>query len=118
MRHERFVQELAKGTPQGEAYLAAGFNGLNPESRKANASRLAARPEVRARLHELLLAAARSAEVSAVDVTRMLWAHVDLALERNQLMAAIRATELLGRQIGMFRGIHEVRVNPLSEFHH
>lgn len=66
-RHELFCQELAKGTRQDAAYLAAGYNGD-----KTSASRLAAQPEIRARVQELLAAIAERAEISREMVVREL----------------------------------------------
>src|SRR5437762_2549775 len=114
-RHERFVQALAEGVPQGKAYLDAGFQASNPESLKANASRLRARPEVRERLHDILLGGARLAEITSADVMRMLLQDHDMATEKKHFGAAIRALELIGRQIGMFVDRREVRVSPLDD---
>jgi hypothetical protein len=47
-RHERFAQELVKGTSQGKAYALAGFKPSDQ-----HASRLASSGKVRARVAEL-----------------------------------------------------------------
>lgn len=58
-RHERFAQELAKGKSGAEAYALAGF-----EPNRHNASRLKANETVRARVDELLQAAALRVEIT------------------------------------------------------
>ena len=63
-RHERFAQELAKGSTAVGAYELAGYR---PD--RSTASKLAARPEVRARLAELQEAAA---EGTVMDLQKML----------------------------------------------
>lgn len=63
-RWERFCQEMAKGTAQHKAYLAAGYKGGPPK-----ASRLAEYPEVKARIAELLNGAAGLVQI---DVARVL----------------------------------------------
>lgn len=52
-RRELFAQELAKGTPQAEAYEKAGY-----KRDKSNACTWAAKPEIVARVAELLKEAA------------------------------------------------------------
>lgn len=49
-KHEKFVQALARGATQSEAYAAAGYS---PQGAEQSASRLAQRPEIQARLAEL-----------------------------------------------------------------
>ncbi|MBM4093353.1 MAG: hypothetical protein FJ276_28675 [Planctomycetes bacterium] len=61
VRHEKFVQFLNEGRRLGAAYLLAGFRSASPGAARANACRLAARPEVAARrLHLRLKAASES----------------------------------------------------------
>lgn len=49
-KHEKFVQAIARGTTQSEAYVAAGYS---KEGAEQSASRLAQRPDIQARLAEL-----------------------------------------------------------------
>lgn len=65
--HERFAQELAKGTKQHEAYLKAGYRG-----NEAAACKAASRPDVRARVAEILGRAADRAEITVERVLREL----------------------------------------------
>lgn len=66
-RHERFVQELAKGKSQDEAYELAGFK---PD--RGNAARLTANDSIRTRLAELQERAAIKTEMTVASVTERL----------------------------------------------
>jgi phage terminase small subunit len=66
-KHERFAQELAKGTKQFEAYAKVGYAGD-----ATHASRLGARPDVQARVEEILGRAAAKVEVTVEKVLREL----------------------------------------------
>jgi phage terminase small subunit len=59
LRHERFAQELANGKTAAEAYAIAGY-----EAHDGNASRLRGDERVRARVEQLLEAAALRVEIS------------------------------------------------------
>ena len=67
--HERFAQELAKGTTQAEAYALAGYKPSEP-----NASRLRSNDKVRARLAEILDRAATRTEITVASITERLLA--------------------------------------------
>jgi len=60
-RHEKFCQLRAGGISQKEAYAQAGFNASESSVHQA-ASRLASRPEVKARLRALQIQAIAGAE--------------------------------------------------------
>lgn len=68
-RHERFAQEVAKGKTATEAYRIAGYEAAG-EAARVNASRLLTSATVEARVHELLSAGARRAEVTVERVIR------------------------------------------------
>lgn len=68
-RHERFAQELAKGSSQGDAYVEAGYK----PSRSA-AARLAADVNICARVAEIQGRAAVRAEITVADITERLLA--------------------------------------------
>lgn len=63
VRHERFAQELAKGTFATKAHEIAGY-----KSNDGNASALAAKPEIQARIKEIMEKAATRAEISVARV--------------------------------------------------
>lgn len=76
-RHERFAREVAALTPYGTAYREAGFGG-DPRWHPFNASKLANKPAVKARIEELR---AEFEHMSAI--------HVDYV--RHQLLRTIEA---------------------------
>lgn len=52
-KHEKFVQELAKGIPAADAWVNAGYK-TNAKAAAVSASRMLKRPDLTARLQELL----------------------------------------------------------------
>lgn len=66
-QHELFCQEKAKGATSIAAYMAAGYTSKNYASQGMAAKRLLARPEVRARIDELLAGGAEKAEVTIAE---------------------------------------------------
>jgi phage terminase small subunit len=92
----------AQCASQSEAYVVAGFSGSSAASVKANAARLMTRPEINARVQEILDAGARRAEIKAGDIIMMLLEDRNRAHENKQIGPAVRAAELLGRTFGMF----------------
>jgi hypothetical protein len=76
-RHERFAREVAALMPLGTAYREAGFGG-DPQWHPFNASKLANKPAVRARIEEL-----------RVEFERMSAIHVDYV--RHLLLRTIEA---------------------------
>lgn len=142
-RHERFAQELAKGTEAGEAYRQAGFKP-NP----GNARRLKLDEAVKKRVEALLLERAeihergleRAIERVALSkewVITKLVENVDRAMRARCVTddegqpvgeykydgsVANKALELLGKELGMFIDRsenvnlnHEVSDKPLTE---
>lgn len=97
-RHERMAQELAKGTPQFEAYRAAGFRGT-----KQVASEVAARTELQFRVAELLERGARRAEVTIADIARQLDEDREFAKRCEQAGAAVSATMGKAKLFGFLR---------------
>jgi hypothetical protein len=115
-RWERFAQELAKGQPATRAYVLAGYR-----SNSGNASTLKAQQSVSKRVMELLAhreeieakGIARAIEqrgITSGDVMAMLIEDHDSARAKGQFGAAIRAAELLGKELGMFVERRELRI--------
>lgn len=73
-RYERIAQEIAKGAGDFEAYRIAGYKGGRPA-----ASAIANRPEVRARVTELLQRAATRTELTVASITERLVGIADKA---------------------------------------
>jgi hypothetical protein len=114
-RYERFAQLCAQGVLQTDAYVQAGFESEGADAISTNSSRLAGRPEVRARRDELLERAAKRAELRISDVTEMLMQDRALARSLGQPSASIRAAELLGKQLGMFVDRKEIKTGNLDD---
>lgn len=62
-RHERFAQEMAKGMTAAAAYHLAGY-----KSNRSQATRLRDRPEIAARIAEMMALSAARSTVTAVEV--------------------------------------------------
>ena len=108
VRHERLAQEIVKGAKLEDAHKAAGLSG-----NRKSAWQIRQRPDVIRRIEEILhqrdqveaKAVERAISETALTRTgilRMLVADHELARERGQLAAAIRAAELLGKMLGVF----------------
>ena len=107
-RHELFAQALAAGQNASQAYEHAGY-----KPNRGNATALKQNESISMRVSELLdeqqrvivqstAKAIEQAAITKTDVIRMLLDDRELARKANQASAAIRADELLGKQMGMF----------------
>jgi phage terminase small subunit len=107
-RHELFAQALAAGQNASQAYEHAGY-----KPNRGNATALKQNECISMRVSELLdeqqrvimqstAKAIEQAAITKTDVIRMLLDDRELARKANQASAAIRADELLGKQMGMF----------------
>lgn len=114
-KHEQFAQMVAKGMAGSKAYQAAGYTARG-NAAEANASRLLSVAKVASRVEELKAATAELAVVQAAitkaDVMRMLRETYDRAQALDQLSAANRSAELLGKEIGMF--VERKRIGPME----
>ena len=107
-RWELFAQEIAKGETATKAYETAGFR----PSRK-NASRLRAREDVGARVHELQLATAHSAEITIQSICRELDEAVVVAKSRGQANAMVSASALRAKLAGL--GVEKIEVTSIND---
>jgi hypothetical protein len=107
-KHERFAQALAAGKHAVDAYEVAGYR-----RNRGHASTLRKDPKLLKRVDEILetrgqiqgrgaLAAIERVGLTKTAVMDMLLADRELARKNGQSSAAIRATELLGIELGMF----------------
>jgi hypothetical protein len=115
VRYERFAQEIAAVEPQAVAYIAAGFRSSTRAAAKANASRLLAKAEIQDRVRELQLADADRAEIDRAGIIEMLMEDRRLARESQQVAAAVRAAELIGKMLGMFIDRREIKTGLLDD---
>ena len=70
-RHECFAREIAAMAPFASAYAAAGYSG-DPQWFRYNASRLANKPDVKARIEELQVEFNRSAAIHSSYIQQKL----------------------------------------------
>lgn len=100
IRHERFVQELAIGTPKAEAYLRAGYDTETPG---ATANALLRQDDVAARLAHLQAKAADLSSITVADLVRELEDARLSAKALGQTAAMVSATKekavLLGLRV-------------------
>lgn len=109
-RHERFCQEIAKGTNGRESYLAAGYD-CSIEAADVGASRLLSQDKINARVAELLSKAADKAVISIANVTERLLRLADkgeaqgepagLHVARQSVMDAAKVHGLLRDRVEM-----------------
>lgn len=91
-RHEKFAQELFKGSTADGAYASAGYK---PD--RGAASRLSAKVNIRERVAELHEEAAQLAKVDAAYVLRQAVKLHEKCLNENENNTAARALELIGK---------------------
>jgi hypothetical protein len=145
-KHEAFCREIAMGTPVKEAYLRAGHvetpstaNSARslkcqPEIQKRigeildyekfgiqrdlqnDAERKLAEVK-RLNVENRDLCAQMSNLIKRADVINLLLADREIAREHKQFSAAIKAVELIGRELGMFCPKTEVRHGLLDGLH-
>lgn len=101
-RHERFAQELAKGSPASAAYEAAGYVPSEP-----NASRLTRNDKVAARVLELKQRAAEKTVVTVADIAAQLDEDREFARKNEHSGAAITATLGKAKLLGLMPERHE-----------
>jgi hypothetical protein len=104
-RHEKLAQELALGTiTKTEAYARAGYARDD-----GNACRLTGNDRIQTRVQQIQAEAAKHVALSRADMIEMLLADHERARANKQMSAAIRAAELVGRELhGMFTERREV----------
>jgi hypothetical protein len=107
-KHEKLAQELALGANQTNAYERAGYARDD-----GHASRLAGNGRIKARVQELQADAAKlvtdRVALSRSDMIAMLLSDREEARANKQMAVALRAAELLGRELhGMFTERREV----------
>lgn len=122
-RHERFARLVAAGDPACRAYIEAGYKAANDAVAWANGARLIGNDRVASRVAEIRAeleqAAQKAATVTKEWVVEKLRENVLRAMQAQPVVdregnptgeyryegnVANRALELLGKEIGMFRG--------------
>ena len=137
-KHERFAQEIVKGTKMVKAYRLAGFNVKNEASAAAAASRLLKSDNVLARIDELNKRAANKAVLTKQWVIERLMKNAQIALGEIEIEqkvrdkktgevktvtiterdapSANRALELLGKTVEVRAFVDQVEHGQAGEF--
>jgi hypothetical protein len=109
-RHERFAQAIAFGIPSHAAYIEAGYR-----EHHNNPYRLRENEGVKARIMEIQADTARRVNLSRADLLGMMVEDRELARSQGQSAAAIRASELLGRELaGLYVDKRHVEINDVG----
>ena len=100
LRQRRFAEEYAACGNATESAKKAGYSN---KTAYAQGSRLLKKVEVAARITELQAEATKRAAIEADDVIDMLLESYKDAKRANQHGPAIRAVELLGKHLALFK---------------
>ena len=114
VKQQAFARAYVESGNASEAYRRA----YNSQRMSANAVRVEAhrvlkRPNVALMVSQLQEEAAEHFELTHDGVVRMLLADRDTARELGQMASAVRADELIGKNLGMFK--ERVEVHPRTE---
>ncbi len=104
-RQKAFCKLYNKGMPRKDAMIQAGYS---PNGASVQASRLLQKPMIKEYLTSLDNKIILSADYTRQDIAGKLLNIADLAENDREYHAAIRANELLGKDIGMFRDTLQV----------
>jgi hypothetical protein len=111
-RHERFAQGIAKGKSQHEAYQYAGYSrDADPKDVRSNAGHLARRPEVAARIEELLRKQANRVGVTVDELLLELDEMFKLAKRVKQPSAGVGVVVAKAKLLGLITDKVEIEGN-------
>lgn len=96
-RHELYAQGVASGLTKQEAYQKAGFKGKQLSAGVASLEN--AHPSIHTRVAELLRLSAARSELSRRDILDRIFQDWELARKLGQVPAALKAAELMGREM-------------------
>jgi len=95
VRHELYAQNVAAGMSKTEAYQLAGFKG----KRQNSYVEIDKNPLVLRRIEELLRQTAAKSELSRRAILDRIFQDWELARKLGQVPAALKAAELMGREM-------------------
>lgn len=111
-RYERFAQGIAKGKSQHDAYVYAGFApNQKPKDVRSNAGSLARRPEVAARIKELLERQAKRVDVTVDGLLVELNGMMNLAKRVKAPGAGVSAIVAKAKLLGLITDKVDAEVN-------
>ena len=94
-QHEIYAQARAAGCNKDEAYQKAGYKGKSIQA----ICRMDTKIDIRQRIKEILESSARRAELSRRDILDRIYQDWELARKLGQVPAALKAAELMGREL-------------------
>lgn len=110
-KRERFCQEYVKDLNATQAYIRAGYS---PQGAGQGGERLLRNVEIAARIAEIQAKVSERLELTQEKVLLNLEQSRVAAINDGQHSAAIKATELLGKHIGMWPNKQEITVNKME----
>ena len=110
-KQEHFCRLVVSGKPVSVAYELAGYS---PD--RSNCWKLRHREEIDERIAYLNEMAAQAVCLNRGDIIRMLLEERELAREHRHVSAAVKATELIGKEMGMFRDKKEVSLDVSNSY--
>jgi len=115
-RHEAFAQHFAEGRTATEAATLAGYS---ERSARFRGSKLATNGNIRARIEELKSRASEktvtTSGITKAWVISKLRENAERGMAEGQRAPAIRALELIGKELGMFVDRKEIGLGKLRE---
>jgi hypothetical protein len=95
VKHELYAQGVAGGLSREEAYRLAGFKGKRPSAHVG----IDSNPLVIRRIEELLRQISAKSELSRRAILDRIFQDWELARKLGQVPAALKAAELMGREM-------------------
>lgn len=99
-KHEIFAQMLARGLPQYEAYINAGYSEIGA---RANSTRLIANDNIKNRLSELQAHAAAASQITMESLLAEMEKISTSAYRCGHYHAAIRSVEAKAKLLGFVK---------------
>jgi hypothetical protein len=101
IRHEKFVRNWVKHQNATRAYAEAGYNTTTQRALEVNASRLLRHAEVQRRIQEIRRQMSTRTRITVESLLQDLADDRKLARDLGQTSAAIQATQLAARLVGL-----------------
>jgi hypothetical protein len=94
-QYELYAQGIVRGLSKLQAYQQAGYRG----EKASSVTHISSKPEIKARIRELLDNASKRAELSRKDILDRIFQDWELARKLGQCASALKAGELMGREL-------------------
>jgi Terminase small subunit len=94
-QYELYAQGIVRGLSKLQAYQQAGYKG----EKASSVTHISSKPEIKARIRELLESSSRRAELSRKDILDRIFQDWELARKLGQCASALKAGELMGKEL-------------------